>query len=1002
MKVIRIADPDQIRPGHVVLVCLILATLAGSCLLTSGPHRDILHDGAVDWGPDSLLRAVVGVCNLQFSQTTAKGVAVKALVFGGGASLAMLTLAFALGVRPTSGEDQSPADTTVIEEPAGGEGLALRPGPTRHVPLLAAAQLMILAFGLWSLASMTWSVAPDIARGGAVLLAIQLMWAFALGLGLNRVAARWASHTLVLVCTLTAIMAIAYHAERNPTLRASYPVGNPLFLAACLIPGILTALGQAAASVESLVRHRRPVYLLPLVVCLATVAVMLYAFHLTGSRGPMLGLMFGVAALIFFALGGRGRLIVGLVMAVLVVAAGWYLVSQREAYSSTGRSATIRLRLYSWSYAFDLAVESPLVGHGQGGFVLAGDAKAAGEDALADPLALNARVTHAHNEWLETWCDLGSIGLVLVAGGLFLTLWAGAAAAVRMPTPGLRWTLISLLASLTALVVEEASNSALRFPGLPTIYFTVIGLIWAMAVWSRPRWMVRLQSVKPVRLGAFVVPAVLAAAAIVVTVQSFRGARASYEIGTSLARLEWERALEKARFGRRARLNPHDRLSAFQPVCGTYLHLAREYQAESFRQAGRALDSDPPDERLLALAEQNRQRSVEYVQAGLSEVGELLKISPASWNSGFWEQGFYRVWADFDAASGHTDTQQEKLSQAVAALDREIARRPFDPTLAVNYAQAQGWQVDLARLFEVLARPLRHNAAPPVYLNLLSELASHPEFDNKFGPIHRRASQVKAESPVDQWADPWAPEKLRLAAIILFTRDLQRGAERQLAAAAELYDVIRESAPLGTASCYAELADARYFADRDDPSRAIDTAGQAIALAPNSEQGRALVKTIHSRMVTYELSAGNEDRARRLLAELYVDASPQALDAELGARYSRMGHGAAQGAADDLPRRLPRWVERALELNPVYELGWEEAESVQVLNRALQLGADMRTILTFVEFVLQQRPDSSAFQELRRQLREALVLPDEPLPTSRPTDPLPADSLPEKPADLSP
>ena len=82
MKIVRISDPDQIKPLHVAMVLLVAVTLAGSCLLTSGAHREILHDGQVEWGPDSPLRALVSVLNLQFTQTTSKGVEIKSLVFG--------------------------------------------------------------------------------------------------------------------------------------------------------------------------------------------------------------------------------------------------------------------------------------------------------------------------------------------------------------------------------------------------------------------------------------------------------------------------------------------------------------------------------------------------------------------------------------------------------------------------------------------------------------------------------------------------------------------------------------------------------------------------------------------------------------------------------------------------------------------------------------------------------------------------------------------------------
>ena len=114
-------------------------------------------------------------------------------------------------------------------------------------------------------------------------------------------------------------------------------------------------------------------------------------------------------------------------MFVSVALAGfgwWYLLGTADAFSPTGRSPTLRLRLYAWQYAWRLFTERPFTGHGQAGFVRLGDSFTV-EDVLADPLVFESRISHAHNEWLEVLADLGSVGLVLLAAGLLLTLRAG-------------------------------------------------------------------------------------------------------------------------------------------------------------------------------------------------------------------------------------------------------------------------------------------------------------------------------------------------------------------------------------------------------------------------------------------------------------------------------------------------------------------------------------------------------------------------------------------------
>ncbi|MFQ5490690.1 MAG: hypothetical protein ACE5GE_08220, partial [Phycisphaerae bacterium] len=602
--------------------------------------------------------------------------------------------------------------------------------------------------------------------------------------------------------------------------------------------------------------------------------------------------------------------------------------------------------------------------------------------------ALNARLAHAHSEWLEIWADLGSIGLVLAVGAIAVTLWSGAQAVPRLPTAGLRWVMIGLLASLVGLVVEESTNVGLRLPGLPAVYATVIGLIWAMSTLDRPRWVGALVSRRPGRAAVLLLAVALSIGLGAAVARDFRGARAGFEVLGKLQALEGADAIRLADRARRERLSPQDRLVASGRLCATLLSLAQINQEKAFRQATQAQAQDSPDDRMLELATRSRDRSRQFAQVGLAELGELLKISPDFWNSGLWEHGLYRVLAYFDRAWGNREGAERNLAAAAAGLEREIRRRPYDVALAATYAAALGQQVDLPKLFEVMARPLRHSPTPSTYLDVLTQLADSPGFDEAFGPLHDELS-LASPLPVsaDLWSATWVPEKLRLSAIILFSRHLPESVEVELARAAEFYEVIHEAAPIGSAACYAELADARYFAHAEDPSGAIQAAKRAVELAPDSEQGRFLQNMVRSRMVTYYLAAGDEASALAVLDELTGQADQEALDAELGARLSGIAHGALQRNPAALPKRFAGWVERAIALNPEYEAGWEEAESVALLEAALQAGADMRVLLGFLERVLADQPDREKLQDLRNRVRQAMGLPDEPGPTSRPAVP---------------
>ena len=1000
MRVIRITDPDEIKPLHVVMVCLVAATLLGSCLLTSGPHSELLHDGAVEWGADSPLRAVVQVLNLQFTQTTAKGVEIKALVFGVGTALAMLVLAFAVGLRPRAGDDVSEDDTTVIE--AGDETVGK--GGRPQVAPLVAAQLAMLAFALWALASPLWAGARrDYALGGAIMLVLPLMWSFGLGLGLNRIAARVCAYALLVACVATAAVAIWYNDERNPTLRASYPLGNPLFLAACLVPGILISAGVVIAGVQSLVRRRNAWYVVAMLAGLAAAVVMLWAFYLTGSsshesalrakltgvsRGPAAGLLAGAGAMLFFALRGRRRLVTGVVMIGLVLAALLFFFSQRDVYSATGRSQSLRLRFYAWSYALELGGKAPLLGNGPGTYVLAADALAAGEDVLADPQALEARLAHAHNEWLELWCDLGSVGLVLMVTALVLTLLAGATALGEMPAPSMRWTLIALLAALVGLVVEEAGGNGLRLPGLPAVYFTVIGLIWAMSCTALPKWMAAVQRSTPRRLGALVLALALAVAALAVSVREFQACRDFYSVAEAQARADWGQAVQYVAHAANTMLDPQRRLDAADRLCATHLYSARERQKQAARLEYDAWQEDPPDDRRLALAQQEERASIEHVQAGLSALGSLLKKSPGSWNSGALEHGFYLVLADFDRMHNRPDDEEAHLAAAVAALDRELRRRPFDPNLALTYVATAGDRMPMDVLLNILARPLRYKVMPADYLTFLQQAAQTPSFDEAVETARQNALAMSPDQPVEQWQDPWAPEKLRLAAVVLVTQYEHQEAEATLARAAELYYGIRHQAPMGAASCHAELADARFYADPDHPARALETGKLVLEMAPNSEFGRRLSLAMRLRMITYLLAGLNEKSAAAAFAREYPEDSVERVQAEFGARYWQLIHSSAWRSLPAPPQRYARWVERALALNPEFELRFREEETVRVLRAALQLGTDLRMVFAFINAAMEEREESPLLQKLHDELAAFVTPVESDTPTTQPNDTL--------------
>ena len=249
MSITRILDPKALAPLHVVLICLVAATVAGGSWFLSAAESKTLVDGAVEWRVDSPLRAVVSLLCLGYAFPTIHAGAVKVYILGLGAGLALLAVALAILVGGRSGDQDSTEGDFVVADPDSGSAPA-----KSHFAPLTAAQLLAVMYLLWSFASSRWSAAPEFAVGGSVLLSIFFLWALALGNGMNVYAARLTSWIIVGVTGVTAVVAIWYFYGRNPAIRAKFPFGNPNFLShawfrACFSAGLGLA-GRSGVSSE--------------------------------------------------------------------------------------------------------------------------------------------------------------------------------------------------------------------------------------------------------------------------------------------------------------------------------------------------------------------------------------------------------------------------------------------------------------------------------------------------------------------------------------------------------------------------------------------------------------------------------------------------------------------------------------------------------------------------------------------------------------------------------
>lgn len=980
MEVIRIRDSERLQPSHVVLLVLVSATLAGTYWLLGAAETTWLVDGALPWQSESPLRAVVSLVCLGYQFPLIYAGDFKVYILGIGTGLCIFALGIALAMRARSGDE-------VLDEPRSKDMDRL--GKIEIGPR-TAAQILLLLFLFWSIASANWSAAPRLAIGGSGLLAIQLLWAFGIGHGLNLRAARLLSRIFIVVSVVSALLAVWYFYGRNPNLRAKFPFGNPVFLAACLIPPILLAVSYFIEKVREFFETRRGACAYGVAFGAMATAILLWAFALAGSRGPGFGLGIGGLAMLFFAFKGRGRLISVGVVAVTVVCSWFYFTSVRDQVSVTGRSETIRLREYAWSYALDMYLEKPLLGYGQAGFVLGGDARSTA-DVLSDPLVFTARIAHAHNEWLEIMADLGAVGVVLIVMALFLTLRAGMRVADAPGPAWRRWTLIGLMSALVALIVEESGGVGLRVSGVPTIFFACIGLIWALSGTGTSGFMRVCAASKLRRVVASGAIVTIGAATLLVAQMDLQAGLNDFGVRQAIAQGEFEEAINLAESAK-ARLNPQRALTNLHRLAQAQMLVAQKYNNRADDRERRSREGDFIDQRLALLAANDRQLSDQHCQAGSLALKELVARSPGFIDHGRVAYRVNMIQAKNARAVGDEERSMQFVLAAGAAVERELTRQPFEPILALYYARAVNPVSDLRRVLDLLARPLRYHRIHRQYLDFLGDLARDPAaagFEEILcGP---RDSDAIPENQTEAVAtpSPWRPELMRMCATYRFAIGDYDGAAQVLEQATKLYDAMTTGVSLGAASCYAELAEGQFVSQPLNLQATIKSARRALELAPESLAGRKLRTSVQSRMVDFLLAVSDETAAREVVAGLLpVGAQKDVVDRELGMRYRRtcewlLGRRTAQvlrTPPDDLIEHMQLWVARAIELNPNDYLAHRVAadlafyshddESTAVhLARALEVGLPREMAIQFLRLVVERRPESLRLRQLLANVR---------------------------------
>ncbi|NLE59031.1 MAG: hypothetical protein GX616_11765 [Planctomycetes bacterium] len=961
-----------------ITIAIVAVCLATTCLLISATHGS--KTGYQEWGPGSVLRNIVELLNFNYAFPTTNGSEIKWLTHGLGAAAAVLAVAVMWFTRSGAAPSAVIAESQSLPQ-AGRHGLSP----------VTLAQVALVLLTLWMVLSSLWSPWSEASLGEGSRQAIWTIWALILGRTLTRPGARGVATAMTIVLVVTAALGLWYRRERSPFMRLEFPIGNPAFMAACLIVGLCLAgailFGVLAETMDrSRERKAAPAHMFAGVIrdmggwwvvigAVVGAAVMMWALRLTETRAAQWALVVGAAVAVWLGLGRMGRWLLpvgGVVVVAALLALNWSALTT----GASGRDATVRFRLYAGKYALRLFATAPIIGHGQGSYTLLGQEMQAA-DMERDPAAFSAPgLGDAHNEYLQIAAETGLVGLLLCAVFVVMTFWGGASAWSRARTPLDQWSLAGALAAFTAVVVEELGDVGLRKPGLPAVFYTTVGLTWALSLrlLATGEPVVNPQS-KPLRVVGLAA-GIIASLGIGWTAwRDWEGALASYQTLALANEEEWEASMNAAQIASSGRLAVDDYVKAYYSTTVAARMAAASSLERCMRGAARIpRDAEPP----AGLVEMIREDVEEFNRyASTSEdAGESLMLAIPGYPGIAWilaDLQLYRQQAELIERQAGLRADVHDYTPAVRALlFLEHKRDPQDLAVAVRLIELCRDEPVAYRL-DLLRRPLRRGP-PPLRpadrfgIDRLAEIEplmgamTHEEgFAEAMGALQVDAQQAMSAKSADDWADPYAPESLRLLAKASKLAGRFAEAAELAGHAAELSRQLGARFPGAVSN--ARLDQSRYLMLAQKPSEAVAACDQAIKEWPEVRERELQLRPVLQTRAMYMLAADSEKEARELLGKLYPEAASDELDQRLCDGYIDLCQSFASFPIEARAASYDRWLQRALALDPGNRLAHDLAA-----RRAAERQDDaavVEHVKAVVRLSFEQNDDAGGLQYLR-------------------------------------
>ena len=901
-----------------ISLLLSLALIAATYLLISPPH-DRTYPGAIPWRDGSLLKKVTEAMSLGGAAATIRGVEIKDFAFHLAvvAGLALLAVrVIALGVRlPDRKQLRSP---------------------------WLAAQLLLAGWVALSALSAFWSHDAEISLAQAALYGLALCWALTLAWTLESRDIPWLLGGLVAISAVGAALCVWYYYERNPYHRPGFPVGNPATLAACTLPAMLAALCMLAGGLWSRLREGRGWSWAAVLGAALALVPLCWCFKLTGSRAAMVGLAVGLAVglgiVVFVHVGRSGRWVaIAMVGGLALVGLGgsWWLYSSRLDLAMA-RGATVRFRLYAWRYAADMWQQRPVSGIGAGSYTRLAASRSLPDQALDPGAFMGELVEHAHNELFEVLAEIGLLGGLTFVGGYVATF----VAAARLPRTRFgrqrRWLLAALIAGLAALLGDSMGSVGLRLPGMPPIFYTLLGVLWAACrcgareqeAAAAPASGPRPPRTAPQTVGIATLCLIFAVAGGWLTLRNWSGVRHEQTADVAYRQGRYSDAGQHAVMAEPRLLDPVRKLGANLRSVHCRFELARAefayWRELRARERDAAVDLPAPASVPSLPSTSAGERAIARCHAAYFAAATLNRRAPTFGRMTAIGARCAEMLAELHLA-GQPPQAREWRQRAEEAWRLQRLLSPYDVEALLALTSYPG---TIAHYMALLRDALRAGFTPEqqyAWLDALGNLAGKPGFEPALEAFVRDAGPFNSQTDLNSLVTSMAPEMYRLSAAYKYACGDFAGAESDAAWAAELYEPMRPRFPELFSVALAYQAEYAFLSTPGDPSRAIGLVQRAIDALPHiqEQEYEELLRPFRVRLVRYLLVAGREEEAGELLRRTLDDESAVAsllANTYVGLAQTFMVGPAALPPDERPPVRL--WLRAALCLQPDHWRAW--------------------------------------------------------------------------------